>query len=63
MAAHLQNTYMGVVEAMVADHVVIEAGSTPNMLLYDALWRVGDAVAHRGIHDAILDSRRLCQNL
>ena len=26
------------------------------------LWRVGDAVVHRGIHAAILESRRLCQN-
>ncbi len=27
------------------------------------LWRVGDAVVHRGIHAAILDARRLCQNV
>ena len=28
-----------------------------------ALWRVGDAVVHRGIHAAMLEARRLCQNL
>ncbi len=28
-----------------------------------ALWRVGDAVVHRGIHAAILEARRLCQNV
>ncbi len=27
------------------------------------LWRIGDAVTHRGIHAAILDARRLCQAL
>ena len=27
------------------------------------LFRVGDAVSHRGIHAAIYDARRLCQNL
>jgi len=28
-----------------------------------ALFRVGDAVAHRGVHSAIYDARRLCMNL
>lgn len=27
------------------------------------LYRVGDAISHRGIHSAIYDARRLCQNL
>ena len=27
------------------------------------LWRIGDAVAHRGVHAAMLDARRLCQIL
>lgn len=27
------------------------------------VWRVGDAVAHRGIHAAILEARRLCEAL
>ena len=27
------------------------------------MWRIGDAVTHRGIHAAILDARRLCQSL
>ena len=27
------------------------------------LWRIGDAVSHRGIHAAVLDARRLCQSL
>ena len=27
------------------------------------VWRIGDAVSHRGIHAAILDARRLCQAL
>lgn len=91
--AQLQNTYTGQVEMLLVDHVVVEAGSAPNTLLYDALapfssnkgqidldlwrtgeaqplseegftlWRIGDAVAHRGIHAALLDARRLCQNL
>ena len=91
--ASLRNTYTGKMESLVVDHVVVEAGATPNTLLYDALsptasnkgrmdmalwvqgrpqpvsqegmtvWRVGDAVAHRGVHAAILDSRRLCQGL
>ena len=91
--ADIRNTYTGGAEFLVADHVVVEAGSTPNALLYDTLsplaanrgvtdlallaagqaqpvqpdgftlWRVGDAVVHRGIHAAILDARRLCQNV
>ncbi|WP_137122723.1 oxidoreductase [Segeticoccus rhizosphaerae] len=28
-----------------------------------ALYRIGDAVSHRGVHGAILDARRLCQSL
>ena len=27
------------------------------------LYRIGDAVSHRGVHGAILDARRLCQDL
>ena len=27
------------------------------------LYRIGDAVSHRGIHGAVLDARRLCQHL
>jgi hypothetical protein len=27
------------------------------------LYRIGDAVSHRGIHAAIYDARRLCMNL
>jgi 2,4-dienoyl-CoA reductase-like NADH-dependent reductase (Old Yellow Enzyme family)/pyruvate/2-oxoglutarate dehydrogenase complex dihydrolipoamide dehydrogenase (E3) component len=27
------------------------------------LYRIGDAVSHRGVHGAMLDARRLCQNL
>lgn len=91
--ATLRNAYTGKAEHLVLDHVVMEAGTTPNTALYDALaplaanhgaldlglfasgkaqqlaaegftlWRVGDAVAHRGIHAAILDARRLCQAL
>ena len=91
--AELHNTYTGAAEALLVDHVVVEAGSEPNTALYDALsalssnggavdlallaagqaqavpadgfalWRVGDAVVHRGIHAAILEARRLCQNV
>lgn len=91
--ARLQNVFTRKAEDLVVDHVILEAGATPNTLLYDALspiaanrgaidlglwaagkaqpmkgegfnlWRVGDAVSHRGIYAAILDSRRLCQNL
>jgi 2,4-dienoyl-CoA reductase-like NADH-dependent reductase (Old Yellow Enzyme family) len=91
--AELHNTYIDQTETLAVDHVVMEAGSEANTMLYDtlspssanrgivdlallaagqaqpvpadgfALWRVGDAVVHRGIHAAILESRRLCQNL
>lgn len=35
-----------------------EAGAT-----MPRLYRIGDAVAHRGVHTAIFDARRLCMNL
>jgi len=93
VCARLRNTYTGRSESLAVDHVVVEGGSAPNTLLYDALaplsanqgaidlerwaageaqalggdgftlWRIGDAVAHRGIHAALLDARRLCQAL
>ena len=91
--ASLRNIFTGAAEQLTVDQVVVEAGSSPNTLLYDALaplaanggtvdldrltageaqpvgiggfslWRIGDAVAHRGIHAAILEARRLCQAL
>ena len=35
--AELHNTYTGAAEALLVDHVVVEAGSEPNTALYDAL--------------------------
>lgn len=91
--ASFRNAYTAESEEVVADHVVMEGGTSANTALYDALapmsgnvglidldlwaagrpqklapagftlWRIGDAVTHRGIHAAILDARRLCQAL
>ncbi len=48
----------------VVDLALLAGGKAQSMPVDGfAMWRVGDAVVHRGIHAAILESRRLCQNV
>gem|GEM_PF-1889443 len=99
LAATIRNEYSSQVSTQTYDQVIIEAGTVPDVDLFDdlvhlavnhgqadiqslidatqqpglldesfasdkfTLFRIGDCVSARGIHAAMLDANRICQNL